>query len=313
MRDKHLQTVLAVFASFGLLLAGFFVFPPALAAFAIPLVMIAHVYGLKTLAPGLGVFFLLILLLTDLATAGVVLLIALLFATAIPYAFRIKFDPYQAVLALTLCLLVIMGALSIALHYINDLGLLQAMELTLREVIERQIELLESGGISSIEILNLEYNLRQALDLMIRILPAMLFVVSFFTSLVHYLGSARLLRYRGYGIINAGNFNQFTLPSNIIIGALVTFAGSWLLNQTGFLHTETLNTNLVVIFSLLFLVQGLAVADCFLAKRLRLVTRIVIPLLLVLFLQLGPLYVLLGILDVPLQFRKRITYKRGDE
>jgi hypothetical protein len=32
-----------------------------------------------------------------------------------------------------------------------------------------------------------------------------------------------------------------------------------------------------------------------------------------LFLQLGPLYVLLGILDVPLQFRKRITYKRGDE
>lgn len=313
MQDKHLQTVLAVFISFAILLAGLFVFPPVLAGFAIPVVVIARVHGLKTLAPGLGIFFLLILFLTDWATALVFVLIALLFSVVIPRAFEKKAEPYQTVLLLTFLLLLIMGLLSLILQYSANLGLIQAMEITLRETIERQIELLESGGISSIEYLNLEYNLRQALDVMIRILPAMLFLVSFVTALVHVIGSAKLLRFRGYGIINAGNFNQFKLPANILIGALVTFAGSWLLSAAGFVHTESLNLNLAVIFGMLFLVQGLAVADFFLARRLGVIARVLIPGFLILFLQLGPLYLLLGVLDVPLKLRQRITYKRGDE
>lgn len=313
MRDKHLQTVIAVFASFAVFLAGLFLFPPLLAAFAIPLVYIACVHGLKTLAPGLVVFFLLIFLLSDWATAGVFLLMALLFAVVIPRAFEKKADAYPTVLLLTVLLLAVMGLLSLALQYFADIGLLQAMEITLREVIERQIELLEAGGISSIEYLNMEYNLRQALEVMIRILPAILFFISFLMALVHYLGSAKLLRYRGYGIMKAGNFNEFKLPGNILVGALITFGGSWLLGRVGFVHTESLNMNLAVIFGILFLVQGLAVGDFFLARRLGLLARLFIPALLLLFLQLAPAYMILGIIDVPLKLRKRITYKRGDE
>lgn len=313
MRNKHLHTILAVFASFGILLAGLFVFPPALAAFAIPVVLIARMYGIKTLLPGLGIFFLLIFLLTDWATAAVFVLIALLFSLVIPRAFEKKSDAYQTVLILTLLLLGIMGILSLILQFSANIGLIQAMEVTLRALVERQIKLLESGGISSIEYLNMEYNLRQALDIMIRTLPAMLFLISFVTAMVHYLGTARILRYRGYGIINAGNFSQFKLPGNILVGALLTFGGAWLMKQAGFMHTDSLNMNLLVIFGMLFLVQGLAVADCFLARRFGLFTRILLPAALILFFQLGPLYILLGILDVPFQFRKRITYKRGDE
>lgn len=309
MRDKHLQTILAVFVSFALLLAGLTVFPPLIAAFAIPVVAVAAIYGMKTLAPGLGILFLLILFLTDWMTALVVLLIVLVFSLVLPRAFDKQADPYQTVLLLTVLLLGLLGGLSLVLQYSADIGLIQAMEMTLRETVQRQIELIDAGGLSSLESLNLQYNLRQALDLMLRVLPAMLFLLSFIMAMVHTIGTAKLLRFRGYGIIKAGNFNQFKLPTNILIGALITVAGTWILSKTGYADTEILNLNLAVIVGILFLVQGLAVADCFFARRFGLLFRILVPMLLILFLQLGPVYILLGILDVPLKLRRRITYK----
>ena len=309
MRDKHLQTILAVFVSFALLLAGLTVFPPLIAAFAIPVVAVAAIYGMKTLAPGLGILFLLILFLTDWMTALVVLLIVLVFSLVLPRAFDKQADPYQTVLLLTVLLLGLLGGLSLVLQYSADIGLIRAMEMTLRETVQRQIELIDAGGLSSLESLNLQYNLRQALDLMLRVLPAMLFLLSFIMAMVHTIGTAKLLRFRGYGIIKAGNFNQFKLPTNILIGALITVAGTWILSKTGYADTEILNLNLAVIVGILFLVQGLAVADCFFARRFGLLFRILVPMLLILFLQLGPVYILLGILDVPLKLRRRITYK----
>lgn len=304
--------VIAILIGFALLATGLFVFPPALLFFAIPYIVYSAQYKVRYAGIAIAVSGLFLMSVVDIPSAVTLAGIALFFSWYYPGAYAKQTPSYQAIFVGTSVLLVVMLGINWVMEWQMNTGLITQTEATLREAITRQIEIFESSGLSTLQIVDLEFALRSALNRMVQVIPGMLFLMSFLMALAHYSGSAWVLRFRGYGIMDAGRFNRFRLPSNILIGAAMTFLATYLMGLAGFRHTETLYLNLLLIFSVLFFTQGLAVVDLFVAKRFNIITRLILPAFLILFLQMGFAFILIGILDVPFKFRDRITYKRGD-
>lgn len=301
----------AILAAFLLQVIGIWGFPPALFFFAVPLVVFATMHG-RAFGSGLVVISgLFLLAIMDWVSALIFSGIALLFVLFLPYAFKKNMPSSQAIIIAALALL-FASVGGLLFEQRMGTGITQDLERSMRELISLQIETLRSSGLDSIDMIDLEYALRTALQMMVQVIPGLIFVMSFIASLIQYSTSAWILRYTGYGIMDAGRFNRFRLPNNILLGALLTFAATYVMGLFGFPYTDTLYLNLLTAFGIVFFVQGLAVADCFFARRFGLITRLLLPTFLVVVLQAGIVFVFVGILDVGFKFRDRITYKRGE-
>lgn len=304
--------VMAILSAFLLQVIGLYGFIAALFFFAVPLIVYATTRGEKYATGAVLITGALLLGIMDWQSAFTFSIIALFFVLFVPYAFKKKMSSYRAIFLSSLVLLGMTLGVNLLLQQQSDISLISNLENTMRDVITMQIEALKASGLDSIELLDLEYALRTALRMMVQAIPGIFFALSFITSLIHYSVSAWLLRYTGYGIMDAGRFNRFRLPNNIIVGALLTLASTYFMGLFGFPYTEALYLNLTIGFGIFFLIQGLAVVDCFMARRFRLISRILLPVFLIVFLQLGFAFLLIGILDVGFKFRDRITYTRGE-
>lgn len=307
------NSLIAMIAAMAVLILGQLLLPPVIVAFFIPFVVLSYRHGLVRTLPSLGVTGVMLWIIgVDLASVLLACGTALLFAWLTPMAFRKKWPSYRAIFLLTGVMLSVLVIINIVLHRQHAVGLITLLEDTVRAMIANQIEIISNSGVSQIDALNYEYDMLNAMEIMLQLIPSMLFAVSFASALVTYSGAAQVLRFRGYGIIDAGKFNRFRLPNNILIGFGLTLAATWLLGRFGFAYSSILYLNLTTGFGMLFFVQGLAVLDCFLARRFSPVLRVLIPLVLLFFLGLGIAFVIVGMLDIPFKFRDRITYTRGE-
>ena len=113
------------------------------------------------------------------------------------------------------------------------------------------------------------------------------------------------LRKMGIGRLETSRFKEFSLPKNFGIGILLTVLLTYMIGLFGFSYRDEVLLNLLVIYSFLLGIQGLAMQDYFLAKRRGMFTRIVFPIFMLIFFRAFILYSILGLTDILFDFRLR--------
>ncbi|MBU5428331.1 YybS family protein [Tissierella pigra] len=188
---------------------------------------------------------------------------------------------------------------------ISDLDLTKQLENDFTRILTVQIDMFRDMGMTNHEILQTKDLLETAYRSIIVLIPSMLGIISLIISSINVFLSSIILRKMGYGIVGAIGFSKFKLPKNIIPGILVMFMAAFIIKQLGIEYHDALLYNLTFLVSFAFLLQGLAVVDFLLKKsKVRLVFRILIIGIMILFIPMSSIILFLGILDTVFDTRK---------
>lgn len=125
---------------------------------------------------------------------------------------------------------------------------------------QETIKLLE---MTDLPLKNLDINefqrlLKKSLDLMMTIIPALIFVVSFIMCLVNYYTSSYILR-KYKSEVSTEAFKDFTLPRDFSRGIFYVFLGTLILSLFKFQFQEELSLNIAIIIVSLLTTQGISV------------------------------------------------------
>ena len=100
----------------------------------------------------------------------------------------------------------------------------------------------------------------------LRLIPAVMIMSSFMVSVINYKAAYKIGKRLKIYISPMGRFMYFKLPSNISAGILVFLAGSLLLRNADFVNAEVLQTNISMLFQMIFFIQGAAVISFYFNK-----------------------------------------------
>ncbi|MDD2572909.1 MAG: YybS family protein [Bacillota bacterium] len=187
--------------------------------------------------------------------------------------------------------------------------------------LEVQIESMEKGlelsmGFYGRMGLDVPEEMREALfssfELLKITLPALLIIVAIMDSYLNYTVARIVLKRLGLTLDALPPFAEWRAPGNLTVGFLLLMVLSIAGGYLGLGNIDVIMGNILLLFQMVFLVQGVSVAYFFLLRRG--VNKILRILLIVLILFNQPLALaamFAGILDVLFDFRKRFTQKGG--
>lgn len=142
-------------------------------------------------------------------------------------------------------------------------------------------------------------------DAYLLIIPSVMFLFSLFVSFVNLILSTVILNRLGVKVDTLPSFDHWRMPDNVNIGIIVLMVMTYLLKLMNIPYYETVMSNLIVIFTIGFLIQGVAIV-AFWLKKLR-VKQVLIFIIVGIMMVAGffviPL-VILGMLDVAIDIRK---------
>ncbi len=143
------------------------------------------------------------------------------------------------------------------------------------------------------------------LELIIMIMPGILIATSLSMVVINYLVAQKIGKRLKARIRPLGDFKNFKLPSNIVLGMLVIFGLTMLVGQFNIVDYETLSANILFLFQIVFFIQGLALVRFLMDKyNINRFLRVVI----IIFIIINPAFslavILAGMADVLFDFRK---------
>lgn len=244
--------------------------------------------------------------------SGGVLMAGLGILVAFPmiYALRRGYTAFQSIATVTvICLVAVMG-LSFLVSNFKGVDILSNLETSVRVAIDEQVNVIKQLNID-ISIEEFKSYMESGVDMMLALLPSLLFILSMVVAMLNYYASTGLLRRIGFGIIDVPKFRNFRLPKDILRGSLLMIIGVFVLDWFGFGFTTELSLNLTLVFSFLFLMQGLAVTVYLLGIRFKSAT-VFLFVVLSLLLNFRLIYVVIGALDTALDFRNRLGRNRNE-
>lgn len=188
-----------------------------------------------------------------------------------------------------------------------NMDLLSQILALMKTTLEAQFTIMESanlmpkGEIKPEDIVNLVQN----------ITPTMLFLYSIIASLITYYVEAFILKRVRKISYNLPKFSDFYLPGNAIITSLLLYLLIMGLEMLKIgLYTEIIMINLQFIFSIMFLLQGIAVSVYFIKEWKKKSPGKVIFAVIAVFLLSGTMILsFVGMLDSAIDFRKVRNYK----
>lgn len=187
------------------------------------------------------------------------------------------------------------------------MDLLAEIRQMMKVSVESQFRIMEN--IKGVQ--NGDVTIQDIIDLMNNILPSMLFLYSIISSSITYYLEAFILRRIKKLNFNLPKFNDFYLPGNAVTTSLLLYfliMGLDMLNLP--LHTDIIMLNLQLVFSMMFLVQGISVGVYFIKQWLKQSPKKIIILIMALFLISGSMILsFVGMLDSVIDFRKVRSYK----
>lgn len=193
----------------------------------------------------------------------------------------------------------------------SGLSIVNQMEEGFKSILDMQVELLQEMGQSIDEISNIKEFFESSYKYILLILPTLLILIAIFISYVNYYLASVTLRKIGIGIVNIPRFSRFRLPNNISLGVIVTFISLFILRYLNFPSYDAVLVNLVVLFSMMFLIQGLSVIDFFLLRfKMFFLFRLILVTTIVFITPLVSIISILGLIDTLFDFRK-IRKKRS--
>ena len=99
---------------------------------------------------------------------------------------------------------------------------------------------------------------------------------------------------------------SFRLPKHVIIGSVLIAVLLYILQITEFGFSQELILNVYLIFTFLFMINGIAAIDFIIRSRANIFVRIILPLVILLLLGMGILYAIIGLLDLCFDLRDRL-------
>lgn len=143
------------------------------------------------------------------------------------------------------------------------------------------------------------------LELIIMIMPGILIATSLSMVVINYLVAQKIGKRLKARIRPLGDFKNFKLPNNIVLGMLVIFGLTLLVGQFNIVDYETLSANILFLFQIVFFLQGLALVRFLMGKyNINRFLRVLI----IIFIIINPAFsfvvILAGIADVLFDFRK---------
>lgn len=173
--------------------------------------------------------------------------------------------------------------------------------------IETQMSIMESMNITP----KVDMTIKDIVSIMQSIIPAMLFFYSIIASSITYYLEAFILRRIKKLNLNLPKFTEFYLPGNAVTTSLLLYFLVMALDIMKVpLHTEVIMLNLQLVFSMMFLVQGISVGIYFIKNGRKKSPNKVMIFVIALFLISGSMVLsFVGMLDSVIDFRKVRSYK----
>lgn len=305
-KNKILETIFVIIMSTIFMVLGIYYFQGIIFLYPVLFIMLGSRYGLKCTVISLVVSSLSIGLMTDMISGMLVLSIFAPLSIAIIYTMK-KRKSSTEVLAIST--LVFLASILIMVNFIGniiDINIISQVEETFTESINFYIEVLQESEFSNYEILQVRDFMENAFQYGLLILPSMIIILSLVVAYLNYLISSLSLRKLGHGIVHIPRFSRFKLPNNILVGTGIMFLGALILRYFGMAYSESVFTNLVVLVSFVFFIQGLSVIDHKLVKKkINIIIRILIISFVIMLMPIGGVITtIIGLLDVIIDFRK---------
>lgn len=188
---------------------------------------------------------------------------------------------------------------------ISDLDIIKQIEQEYTQFLTMQVDVLKEAGMTKYEILQRTDLLENTYKQMIVLIPSFLAMFSLFVSYINFSLSLMILRKMGYGTKNTQRFSKFKLPSNIIPGVGIMFLATFVIKKLGIQYHEALLFNITFLVGFAFILQGFSVFDYLLIKaKMKLIPRIILITINVIFVPMGGIMFLIGLLDSIFDLRK---------
>lgn len=195
-------------------------------------------------------------------------------------------------------------------HGLSGINIATELQNNLKNILDVQVDMFKDMELTNLELLRVKDLLENAYKYMLMIVPSMMIIASFLISYINYFLSAIILRKINIGVINIPRFSKFKLPNNIVPGILIMFLGAYLTKNIEGFNSDAVLANLVLLVGFMVYIQGLAVIDSLMIKKkVKYGIRMVLLLISVFFTPLVSIISILGLLDIFIDFRKKIQRK----
>ncbi len=210
---------------------------------------------------------------------------------------------YIGTIAFMLSMIVFVGMSKLFLK----MDLLAEITDMMKVSVETQLSIMKSANIAP----KGDITVQDILSLMQNIIPAILFFYSIIASSITYYLEAFILRRIKKLNFNLPKFTEFYLPGNAVTTSLLLYflvMGLDILKVP--LHIDIIMLNLQLVFSMMFLVQGISVGIYFIREWRKKSTNKIIIFVIALFLISGSMVLsFIGMLDSVIDFRRVRSYK----
>jgi len=143
------------------------------------------------------------------------------------------------------------------------------------------------------------------INLVIMIMPGILIATSLSMVVINYFVAQKIGKRLKARIRPLGDFKNFKLPNNIVVGMLVISGLTILVGQFNIVDYDTLSANILFLFQIVFFIQGLALVRFLMDKyNINRFLRVLI----IIFIIINPAFslsvIVAGLADVLFDFRK---------
>ncbi|MDO7203639.1 DUF2232 domain-containing protein [Paraclostridium bifermentans] len=188
-----------------------------------------------------------------------------------------------------------------------NIDLLADISKTIKATVEAQFAIMESTNMMPKE----NITAKDMINMFQNMMPTVLFMYSIIASLITYYVEAFILRRTKVLNYDLPKFSEFYLPGNAIVTSLILYLLVMFLEMLNIgLYTDSIMLNIQLVFSILFLIQGVSVSIYFIKRwKDKSPGKIVFAVIAVILLSGSMILSFVGMLDSAIDFRKVRNYK----
>lgn len=179
------------------------------------------------------------------------------------------------------------------------------LEGSLTAISKEQIDLLKTQDMDESERSQMVNMLKNMVDLITSIIPALLIVSSTLIAYLNYYASSRLVKNSGIKEIDIPKFSMIIFPKHVIMGLGMTMLISYALKYVGDFNYLQLLNNLWVLIYAIFLIEGLSLT-VFLINKMKIGNFLKVLFITIIALSslLNIILFSIGMIDIIFDFRK---------
>ena len=292
---------------------GYSILPMISIIYPVPAIVTGYKNGTKYSVLAVVASGLTMAVLTDLFTTVFIVLVYGSISIVITYLINKKRKSFEILIGGGVTFLISALLAIFIIQKMTGIGLVNEIQMIFEQSIDMQYGMMESMGLSNYELLKVKDKLKETMDYIIMIIPAVIMITAVFTTYVNYWISIFVLKRMGDKELIVPNFKNFRLPSNIILGIAVIVGATFILKYTNLFYHESIVKNIAVLTIIIFFMQGLALVTFFMEKRnTKRLIRILMMILMITYTPMVIIVTMIGLFDSIFNFRKITKINKKD-